>query len=163
MGQLRLVGERIVAGTGALQGPEYGRRPRRLHLRREPSGADPDVARHHRLLRAPGPRIFDYNPGVGRAVGPCRRVPVFRRKFGWSAFVLLALAIEPSSSSAEESWEALKQARLTATGRVLLPDGSPAANAIVYADAGDLQCGVSSAITAESTRIRPIGGNRRGL
>jgi len=55
------------------------------------------------------------------------------RKFGWSALVLLALAIEPACSPAEESWEALKDARLTATGRVLLPDGSPAANVIVSA------------------------------
>jgi hypothetical protein len=89
---------------------------------------------------------------------------VFRRKFGWSAFVLLALAIEPSSSSAEESWEALKQARLTATGRVLLPDGSPAANAIVYADAGDLQRGSDVRAEAQGRfELRRVFGNYCGI
>ena len=100
-----------------------------------------------------------------------------RRKFGWSAFVLLALAIEPAGSSADNPWEAIKEGQLTATGRCCCPMAHwqqtrlfppmratcNAARTFERTRGVGLSCGVSSAITAESTRIRPIGSNRRGL
>ena len=61
---------------------------------------------------------------------PC----VFRQKIGWSALVLLALGDSVRVFlPAGESWEEFQEAQLTAIGRVLLPDGSPAANVMVTA------------------------------
>ena len=86
-----------------------------------------------------------------------------RRKFGWSALVLLALAIEPTSSSADDSWEALKQARLTATGRVLLPDGSPAASAIVSAIDGERFNEIGRTDAQGRFELRHVFGNYCGI
>jgi hypothetical protein len=51
--------------------------------------------------------------------------------------VLMTVAIEPGPARADDPWEPLRAARLTATGRVLLPDGSRAANVIVAVIDGD--------------------------
>jgi hypothetical protein len=97
------------------------------------------------------------------------------RRVVWSAFlanasfrtlalaVFLTIAIEPVPSFAADSWDALKQAKLTATGRVLLPDGSPAANAIL--------CAIDSVQFNETARtdaqgrfqLRHLFGNYVGL
>ncbi len=101
---------------------------RGARLRQGPSG--PETIDD---LATPRPRIFGYNLGAASQFDRVGEPAMHGRKFGWSVFVLLALAIKPACSPAEESWEALKEARLTATGRVILPDGSPATNVIVSA------------------------------
>ncbi|HEV3304729.1 MAG TPA: hypothetical protein VG055_34070 [Planctomycetaceae bacterium] len=86
-------------------------------------------------------------------------------KSHWLApLIATALAIAPGFSAADSSREVLNAGTLTATGRVLFPDGSPAADVIVSVPGNNIEPGLSVRSDAKGQfQLRHVFGTRCGI